>query len=1342
MVRKLIEWALNSALVVILLALALAAVGIYAFRNVNVEAYPDPAPAIIEVVAQYPGYSAEEVERLVTIPLEIALAGMPGLTYTRSKSLAGLSHLRNQFDYGVDYYTARQEVINRLSFVQSLPANVSAQISPFTPTGELIRYTLNSPRNAAGRDIYSLTDLKALQDWTLEREFKRIKRIADVSSFGGMVKRYEVWPDPDRLKRYGITVQQFQNAVANSNSNVGAGYLSQGPVAMNVRGIGVLGRGRDPAQRVLGTDKQVVDAYEDACLAEALHVLAPGQRGDFWQVLAEERLAAHGKENGVRAGPARPLPAEGERRVRAVERLRRGADGKELAPPAGPEEQRQIDLFRRLRAAVAGRAVTPSLSPEEQALVTAARRVAAGFTFQAVEPPLTDEEDRQVHALRRWVATRAARALREEDLSRVREVRDVVVASVNNVPVRVEDLVTGGPGEPGVSATGGGFSHEGVFVGHQPRLGKIGVSRPRVDVAGREVRDADGALVWVDEEDMVQGIVLMRKNEATLLALRAVKAKVDELNTNPGRLLPGVHIVPHFDLTGLIHVTTETVQENLLLGMGLVTVILLMFLSSVRSALIVAVNIPLALLFAFSVLFFRGKSANLLSIGAVDFGIIVDSSVIMVENIYRHLSSGEYAELPLKERIIRACHEVERPLFFSTAVMVCAFIPLFTMQGPEGQIFSPMADTYAFALGGALVLALTVSPVLCLLFFKNLRPSHDNRLVRWLKASYLRQLNRCLNHRALTLGLFAFLIVGTAGYVVGAEYLVQWGYDVPHLGREFMPELEEGNLYVRGTLPVNVSPEEAADQARRARALMRSYPEVALVASQMGRPDDATDPCGFYNVEFSLPLRPEKEWPALVPATGWRRWLGLGPRSRLKSELIRDMNEDLNRHLPGVDWNFSQYIRDNVMEALSGIKGDNSVKIIGPDLAELEKLADATKMALRTVRGVENVGIFHITGQPNLDITVDRARCKFWNVQVADVENAIKIAVGGQAVTQMIEGEKTFDITLRWPERLRGSERAILDIPVDVTNNVVTPGWVPGVGQTPVTGPSVGVSTIGTTIPMPSLLGNVFNAAINNIASVPRLRLSQLVTPVNKDGVPDPNGTYLRPGASTIYREQGKRLIAIKFSVRGRDLAGAVAEAQEVVAPLIPTPYTTEWSGEFQEMKEAEARLFFIIPVSLALIFALLYLAFHDLVDALLVFSNVVALSLGGVWALLLTQTNFSISAAVGFVSIFGVAIMDGLLLVSYFNHLRAQGLPLREAILQGAEKRVRPVMMTALAAVFGLLPAAVSTRIGAQTQRPLAIVVVGGMVTTLFLTRYLMPVLYSFYGHREPPSSAGGLAH
>jgi cobalt-zinc-cadmium resistance protein CzcA len=1212
MIHKLIEWAVGSALIVLLMVVVLIAVGGYSFVNVNVEAYPDPAPAIIEVVAQYPGFSAEEVERQVTIPLEIALAGMPGLTYTRTKSLAGLCHMRNQFDYGVDYYAARQEVINRLALVSGLPNGVSPQISPFTPTGELVRYTLSSPKDKDGRDVYSITDLKSLEDWTLEREFKRLPRIADVTSFGGMVKRYEIHPDPERLKRYGITLSQFQTAVTNSNANVGAGTINIKPNAFNVRAVGLIGEGRDPLQEVLG--------------------------------------------------------------------------------------------YR---------------SP-----------------FDAV------------------------RHIREEEQGRVDEIRDIVLVTVNNVPVRVKDLVTGGPGVSASLAIAG----EGVLVGHQPRLGQVSVSWPQRDADGVIVRDTQGRVVWDDRNDVVQGIVLMRKNEATKRALEKVKEKVDELNNNPGRMLPGTKIELHFDLTGLLRVTRETVTENLLLGMGLVTVILLMFLSNVRSAIIVAINIPLALLFAFSVLFLRGKSANLLSIGAVDFGIIVDSSVIMVENIYRHISSGEYAELPLWQRILRACREVEHALLFSTIIMVCAFIPLFTMKGPEGQIFGPMADTYAFALGGALLLALTLSPVLCLLLFKHLKPSRDNFLVRWLRAGYLRQVERFLKHRWLTIAVFLVLltITGWAAY--------------NRLGGEFMPELEEGNLYIRGTFPVNVSLDESADVARQVRKLFCRYPEVAVVESQVGRPDDGTDPTGYYNVEFSIPLIPEDEWPRVVTKDrlapewvrdaapprwlpskrwlpSWLGWMDLEPawngvfastRARTKPELVREMNEELQKRFLGVDWNFSQYIRDNVTECLSGVKGDNSVKIIGPDIDELERLAKEMKAILDGVRGMENVGVFRIKGQPNLDLHVDRKKCRNWGVSVADVQNAIKTAVGGSAVSQMVEGEKTFDITIRWPEHLRGNLREILDIPVEVVNNIVTPGNTPSGSQTPVSGPTTGPDPTGTTLYKPAVGGSMNITQVTNPTGVPRLRLGQLVSPMNDQGQLDPNGSFIRPGVSTIAREQGKRLIAVKFSVRERDLAGAVAEAQQKVNEqgLIQGPYQVEWSGEFQEMEEALKRLRMWIPVSVVLICIMVYMAFHSVLDTLAVLSNVLALSMGGVWALLITGTHFSISAAVGFISIFGVAIMDGLLSISYFNALRAQGLPLREAILEGAGRRVRPMMMTALTAIFGLLPAAVSTRIGAQTQRPLAIVVVGGMVMTLLLNRYLMPVLYSFYGHREPPRSAGGMVH
>jgi cobalt-zinc-cadmium resistance protein CzcA len=1179
MVHKLIHWAVDNPLIVLLLAVALAGVGGYAFVHVNVEAYPDPAPAIVEVIAKFPGASAEEVERQVTIPLEVTLAGMPGLKYTRSKSLFGLAHLRNQFEYGIDFYRARQEVINRLQFVDGLPEGVSPAISPQSPTGEILRYTLRSPADAAGKEIYSLNDLKSDQDWVLERQFRRVPRIIDIVSSGGTVKRYEIHPDPERLMRYGITLDQLQKAISESNANVGGDYLTHGENMLNVRGIGLIGEGLDPTR-------------SDALL----------------------------------------------RSVSSVE---------------------------------------------------------------------------------------AADYLRSEEERRIQRIRQTVITAVNNIPIRVEDVVEAGPVRHSDD-----LGKIGVVVGNQPRLGKISLSHPLFDADGEEVLDKDGRRTWIDEPEKVQGIVLLRKGEHSLPALHDLEEKIKELNKASGRMLPGVQIEPYYDRAELIAVTTETVRENLVLGMTLVTLILLMFLSNVRSALIVAINIPLALLFAFAVLFMRGLSANLLSIGAVDFGIIVDSSVIMVENIYRHLSSGENTELTLKQRLLQATQEVERSLFFTTAIMVCAFLPLFTMQGPEGQIFGPMADTYAFALCGALILALTVAPVLCLYLFRNLKPQPDNALVRYLKRGYLRNLKFCLGHRWLTLGGMCTLMVGTTLLL-------------PLLGREFMPELEEGNLWIRGTFPINITLEEASRKAALAIKIMEQYPEVKTIVDQTGRPDDGTDPTGFYNSEFFVPLKPRPEWPAVRPQSGWMA-LFREKRARTKDELISEMNAELNYHVIGVNWNFSQNIRDNVMESLSGVKGDNSVKIIGPDLDRLEELAGQVKARISAIRGLENVGVFRTKGQPNLEIPVDPQKCSLWGVSVADVDDVIQSAVGGKPVSTMIEGEKRFDITLRWPEELRASEEAILNIPVDISNNSTNDSDSNGSGgkKSKSSSGNGGLTSVGANMPRPALAGTKLGGAFNVLDAAPRRRLRDLVTPLDEKGRQTPGGRFVRSGASTIYREQGNRLIAVKFSVRGRDLAGAVAEAQQATADLFKAPYTTDWSGEFQEMLEAEHRLTFIIPLSLGMVFVLLYLAFHNFLDALLVFSNVLEISMGGVWALLLTGTNFSISAAVGFISIFGVGIMDGLLLISYFNQMRLRGIPLYEAIMTGAEKRVRPVMMTALTAIFGLLPAALSTKIGAQTQRPLAIVVVGSMVTTLFLTRYLMPILYSFYGHREPPAAAGHIAH
>jgi cobalt-zinc-cadmium resistance protein CzcA len=1179
MVHKLIHWSVDNPLIVLLLAVALVGVGGYAFVHVNVEAYPDPAPAIVEVIAKFPGASAEEVERQVTIPLEVALAGMPGLKYTRSKSLFGLSHLRNQFEYGIDFYKARQEVINRLQFVSDLPDGVSPDISPQSPTGEILRYTLRSPVDGAGRDIYSLNDLKSNQDWVLERQFRRVPRIIDIVSSGGTVKRYEIQPDPERLMRYGITLDQLQKAISESNANVGGDYLVHGENMLNVRGIGLIGEGLDPTR-----SEAVLGATDPAAAADYL---------------------------------------------------------------------------------------------------------------------------------------------RTEEERRIQRIRKTVITAVNNVPVRVEDIVDGGP-----VRYADDLGKKGVVVGNQPRLGKVSLSHPVPDENGEDLLDREGNRVWVDEPEKVQGIVLLRKGEYSLPALHDLEEKIKDLNKASGRLLPGAQIEPYYDRAELIAVTTETVRENLVLGMTLVTFILLMFLSNVRSALIVAINIPLALLFAFAVLYMRGLSANLLSIGAVDFGIIVDSSVIMVENIYRHLSSGEHTELTLKQRLLQATQEVERSLFFTTAIMVCAFLPLFTMQGPEGQIFGPMADTYAFALCGALILALTVAPVLSLYFFKNLKPQPDNALVRYLKTGYLRNLRFCLKHRGLTLGGMCTLMVGTTLLL-------------PLLGREFMPELEEGNLWIRGTFPINITLDEASSKVAGAVKIMERHREVKTIVVQTGRPDDGTDPTGFYNSEFFVPLKPRGEWPKIQPQTGWLA-LFRSRRARTKDEIISAMNAELNDSVIGVNWNFSQNIRDNVMESLSGVKGDNSVKIIGPDLDKLEELAGQVKARLSSIHGLENVGIFRTKGQPNLEIPVDTNKCSIWGVSVADVEDVIQTAVGGKPVSKMIEGEKRFDITLRWPGELRASEEAILNIPVDISNNQTTDSDSNGSGGSKSKAPNggSGLAAGGANMPRPALAGSKLGGAFNILDAAPRRRLRDLVTPLNERGQQDPNGRFVRSGASTIYREQGNRMIAVKFSVRGRDLAGAVAEAQKATEDLFKAPYTMDWSGEFQEMLEAEHRLMFIIPLSLGMVFVLLYLAFHNFADALLVFSNVLEISMGGVWALLLTGTNFSISAAVGFISIFGVGIMDGLLLISYFNQMRLQGRPLMDAIMTGAEKRVRPVMMTALTAIFGLMPAALSTKIGAQTQRPLAIVVVGSMVTTLFLTRYLMPILYSYYGHREPAAAAGHMAH
>ena len=1169
MIFKLIEWGLNNRLIVILLTIALIGIGGFSLIHLNVEAYPDPAPAIVEVISQYPGASAEEVEREVTIPLEIALSGMPGLKSTRSKSLFGLSHVRNQFEYGTDFFRAKLEVLNRM-YTASLPNGITPTLANTTPTGEIYRYIVKGPQDALGHNLYTSSDLKSIEDWVLEREFRRIPRIADVVSFGGAIKRYEIQPHPERLKAYGISLEQLQKAISENNSNVGGDFVIQGPTVQAVRGLGLIGGGLDPA-RTYPTD----------------------------------------------------------------------------ADPAG-----------------------------------------------------------------------VALHLRKGEDRRLRELRGIVLAATNNVPIRVGDVVDGGSYSSDTQS-----GQRGVVVGSHPAQGRVAVSRPQVNSEGEDILDANGNRIWIDRPDVVEGIVLLRKGEQSLPALTDVKNKVRELNADSPKLLPGVSVETIYDRTRLVELTTHTVRENVILGIVFVSIILLVFLNHFQSAMIVAINIPLALLFAMSILYFRGKSANLLSLGAVDFGIIVDSSVIMVEAIFRSLSAGERSDLELKDRILRASGDVERGLFYSTIIMVFALLPLFTMQGPEGQIFGPMADTYAFALGGALLFALTLSPVLCRIFFTNIKPSSDNFIVHGLKYFYVSQLKLALRFRWLTLGLFLASLAATAAVI-------------PFLGAEFMPELEEGNIYVRGTFPVNVSLDEVADKAAVARKMLQKHPETILILNQMGRPDDGTDPTGFYNCEFSVPLKKHDEWPKVAQQTGWRRWIYGPMRPKSKDELIEEMNTELKASIPGVDWNFSQYIRDNVMETLSGVKGENAVKIFGPDLDELEKTAEKVKATLQSVRGIENVGIFRIKGQANLEFAIDRNKCALWNVSVADVQEVLATAVGGKSLTQVVEGERKFDVTLRWPERLRYNEETILDIPVEVVGNHLA-----------VSDDSTNKGSNSGTLDYTggrrtnlAVTGSRENMTYTNPGSVPRRRLRDLVTPIGANGDPEPDGTFVRSGASTIYREKASRLIAVKFSVRGRDLAGTVAEAQKKTDEFFKAPYSAEWSGEFQEMQEAVERLVLAAGLALILIIILLYIALRSLLDAFVVLSNVVVMCMGGVWALYLAGEHFNISAGVGFISVLGVGVMNGLLLVSWFNSSRAHDVPLKEALIDGIEKRIRPLTMTALNAIFGLLPAAVSTQIGSETQRPLAIVVVGGMITIMLMVN-LIPVLYSFYGHRIPPAG-GGVSH
>jgi cobalt-zinc-cadmium resistance protein CzcA len=1027
-------------LIMALLAALLVAGGI-AFSQLNIEAYPDPVPPMVEVVTQSNGLSAEEMERNVTIPIEVQMAGLRGLNAIRAISLFGLSDVKIQFSYDLTFDQAQQSVINRLSQLPPLPGGAQASISPTSPIGEVYRYRIKAP---AG---YSVMDLKTLQDWVLQRRLKAIPGVIDVTGWGGKLRTYEVVVDRDRLVANNVTVGQIISAIGKSNSNVGGQTINFGPQAAIVRGVGLI---------------QSADQIE--------HVL---------------------------------------------------------------------------------------------------------------------------------------------------------VASNAGVPVELKNVAT-------------------VKIGNQPRLG----------IAGQN-----------GDSDIVMGIVLMQRGAKSMPTIEAVKREVANINAS-GILPPGVQLDRIYDRSDLINVTTGTVIHNLLAGIILIFILQWLFLGNFRSAVIVAMTIPFALAFAVLILTAQGESANLLSVGALDFGLIVDASVIMVENIFRHMverarhvehGHGKFSYTSRMSAILHGASEVSRGIFFAAAIIIASFIPLFTLTGVEGHIFGPMAKTYAYAIGGGLLATFTISPVLAAMMLPDHLDEVDTWIVRKLRALYEPRAAFALANRTVVIG-GALLLFATA--LVGVRML----------GVEFLPHLEEGNLYIRASLPPSISLEEGQPTVNGIRNILKAYPEVETVTSTHGRPDDGTDATGFFNAEYFVPLKPFDTWPAGVT----------------KEKLTAELNTKLRNRYPGVDFTFSQYIEDNVNEAASGVKGANSVKIFGPDLPTLERLANQIDGEMAKVRGITDLGVFQSLGQPTVRIDVDRVRASRYGLTPDDVNTTVAAAIGGQSPGDLYE--KSTDRHFPIVVRLRPEQRDSLE--------------------------SVKRITIGA----PSANGQI-QVPLSEVANV-----------------------RLTSGASFIYREHQERYVPIKFSVRDRDLGGAVAEARANIARNVklPSGYTIEWAGELGNLNSAVARLEVVVPISLLLILILLFANFRDIRDTLLAFSVIPMAVIGGVLALVLTGTPFSISAAIGFVALFGIAVMDGILMVTSFNQAIYEGFERTQAVAIMVRNALRPVVLTCLAAAIGLLPAALSGGIGSQVQKPLALVVVGGMSLAPILILLVLPVLIELFSTQVSRNDRG----
>jgi heavy metal efflux system protein len=1041
MIRAIVNFALKSPFIVMGLAVLLFGWGMVSFKNLPIDAYPDVANNYVNIITQWPGHSAEDIEKQVTVPTEIQMAGIPHSESLRSFTLAGISSIMINFDDASDNSWNRERVLERLNNV-SLPAGLVPQLqTDWSPAGQIYWYTLESTNPA-----YDVMEQKSIADWTLEKQYKSVPHVVDQATFGGLTKEYQIHLDPNKLISYGLSLSQIENQLANNNTNAGGSYIQAGPQQINVQAQGL---------------------------------------------------------------------------------------------------------------------------------------------FQTVQ-----------------------------------DIENTVVASINGASIRIKDI--------GV-----------VEQGPKIRLGQI----------SKAWRDEKTGKI-IDQPDVVEGTVLLQKGDDADPALKGIEAKTKELNDT---ILPkGVRIVPFLDRSELVKFTTHTVLHNLTEGLILVVIVLFVFLGNVRGAFIVACTIPFSLLFAATCLDLSHIPANLLSLGALDFGMVVDGAVVMIENIIRHLGKEDTSRTPM-QKIRDAAEEVQRPVFFAVAIIIAAYLPIYTLQSVEGKLFRPMAWTVGFALAGAMLFSVVIAPVLASILFRKGAKEWHNPIMAWLTDRYRASLRWAIHRQPV-------VIIGALVCLALTLYMAFSGV----IGSEFLPHLDEGSIWARGTLAPSTGPDESNRIATHARHIMASFPEVINVVNQIGRPDDGTDATGFFDTEYNINLKPKEEWRPVFHEN--------------KEALIDAMDKQLET-IPGVIWGFSQPIEDNMEEAVSGVKGELSVKVFGDNLRALESKGNEIVSVMSKVPGVADLGLFRIIGQPNLTFVVDRAACARYGINVADVQDAIQTAVGGNAVTRLLQGEAQFDVVVRYQKQYRDTREAIEDI------RLLSP-------------------------------------------SGERVSLAQLTT-VNTDD-----------GAEEIYREGEQRYIAIKYSVRGRDLGSTVDEAIKKVNSDVQLPrgYHMDWAGEYKSKQRADARLAVVSPITVLIIFLILFTMFRSLKWATLIILNVMLAPMGGLLALLITRTNFSVSAAIGMLALFGVSVQTGVIMLEYINQIRARrrGMEesneehIRQAAVEGAVLRLRPIIITMSVATLGLIPAALSHAIGSDSQRPFAIVIVGGLIISLLISVFLLPTLYVLFAREH----------